>query len=69
MILQHGAGMSALERKELERQLDDAKAELFAEQRRAREKLESIQEVLCEGLFITRMTRMTNQDQNTVYFM
>ncbi|XP_056275276.1 centrosome-associated protein CEP250-like [Pseudoliparis swirei] len=47
-ILEHGAGMSALERKELERQLDDAKAELFAEQRRAREKLESIQERLEE---------------------
>lgn len=37
--------MSVLEREEIERQLDSAKTELFAEQRRAREKLESMQEV------------------------
>lgn len=39
--------ISVLERQEMERQLDNAKTELFAEQRRAREKLESMQEVLC----------------------
>ncbi|XP_035495332.1 myosin heavy chain, skeletal muscle isoform X2 [Scophthalmus maximus] len=38
--------MSVLEREEIERQLDSAKTELFAEQRRAREKLESMQENL-----------------------
>lgn len=38
--------MSVLEREEMDRQLDSAKTELFAEQRRAREKLESMQEVL-----------------------
>ncbi|XP_069379843.1 trichohyalin isoform X2 [Paralichthys olivaceus] len=38
--------MSVLEREEMERQLDSAKTELFAEQRRAREKLESMQENL-----------------------
>lgn len=37
--------MSVLEREEMDRQLDSAKTELFAEQRRAREKLESVQEV------------------------
>ncbi|XP_026198804.1 trichohyalin-like [Anabas testudineus] len=45
--------MSVLEREEMERQLDSAKTELFAEQRRAREKLESMQEKLeetCEAL-------------------
>ncbi|XP_054867244.1 early endosome antigen 1 isoform X2 [Amphiprion ocellaris] len=45
--------MSVLEREEMERQLDNAKTELFAEQRRAREKLESMQEKLeetCEEL-------------------
>ncbi|XP_039875169.1 trichohyalin isoform X2 [Simochromis diagramma] len=45
--------MSVLEQEEMERQLDNAKTELFAEQRRAREKLESIQEKLeetCEEL-------------------
>ncbi|XP_034727852.1 trichohyalin [Etheostoma cragini] len=45
--------MSVLEREEMERQLDNAKAELFAEQRRAREKQESLQEKLeetCEEL-------------------
>ncbi|XP_067377296.1 trichohyalin isoform X2 [Channa argus] len=45
--------MSVLEREEIERQLDGAKSELFAEQRRAREKLESMQEKLeetCEEL-------------------
>ncbi|XP_025767738.1 trichohyalin isoform X6 [Oreochromis niloticus] len=36
--------MSVLEQEEMERQLDNAKTELFAEQRRAREKLESMQE-------------------------
>ncbi|XP_045890395.1 myosin-11 isoform X4 [Micropterus dolomieu] len=38
--------MSVLEREEMDRQLDSAKTELFAEQRRAREKLESMQEKL-----------------------
>ncbi|XP_062237922.1 trichohyalin isoform X1 [Platichthys flesus] len=38
--------ISVLEREEMERQLDGAKTELFAEQRRAREKLESMQEKL-----------------------
>ncbi|XP_058491880.1 trichohyalin [Solea solea] len=38
--------MSVLEREELERQLDHSKTALFAEQRRAREKLESMQESL-----------------------
>ncbi|XP_068461118.1 trichohyalin [Clinocottus analis] len=47
-ILEHSAVMSVLERKEMERQLDNAKTELFAEQRRAREKLEAIQERLEE---------------------
>ncbi|CAI5650308.1 unnamed protein product [Oreochromis niloticus] len=45
--------MSVLEQEEMERQLDNAKTELFAEQRRAREKLESMQEKLeetCEEL-------------------
>ncbi|XP_029295745.1 trichohyalin isoform X2 [Cottoperca gobio] len=45
--------MSVLEREEMERQLDNAKTELFSEQRRAREKLESMQEKLeetCEEL-------------------
>ncbi|KAK5910234.1 hypothetical protein CesoFtcFv8_004087 [Champsocephalus esox] len=44
---------SLLEREEMERQLDSAKTELFTEQRRAREKLESTQEKLeetCEEL-------------------
>ncbi|XP_026178101.1 trichohyalin isoform X2 [Mastacembelus armatus] len=40
--------MSVLEREEMERQLDNAKKELFAEQRYAREKLESMQEKLEE---------------------
>lgn len=43
--------MSVLEREEMERQLDNAKTELFAEQRRAREKLESVQEVRYYCLF------------------
>ncbi|XP_068559319.1 paramyosin isoform X2 [Cebidichthys violaceus] len=47
-ILESPAVMSALERKEMDRQLDNAKTELFAEQRRAREELESIQERLEE---------------------
>lgn len=42
--------MSDLERVEIERQLDSAKTELFAEQRRAREKLESMKEVKYYGL-------------------
>lgn len=37
--------MSVLEREEMDRQLDSAKTELFVEQRRARERLESMQEV------------------------
>ncbi|XP_068166920.1 golgin subfamily A member 6-like protein 22 [Antennarius striatus] len=40
--------MTTLEREEMDRQLDTAKTELFAEQRRSREKLESIQEMLEE---------------------
>ncbi|KAM8760782.1 uncharacterized protein AB9X84_008727 isoform 4-T4 [Acanthopagrus schlegelii] len=40
--------MSVLEREEMDRQLDGAKTELFAEQRRAREKLESVREKLEE---------------------
>lgn len=39
--------MSVLEREEMDRQLDSAKTELFAEQRRARETLETMQEVPC----------------------
>lgn len=42
---QPGVVMSVLEREEMDRQLDSAKTQLFAEQRRAREKLESMQEV------------------------
>ncbi|XP_061762585.1 trichohyalin isoform X1 [Nerophis ophidion] len=45
--------MFVLERRELDRQLDCAKTELFSEQRRAREKLESMQQMLeetCEEL-------------------
>ncbi|CAK6966516.1 trichohyalin isoform X4 [Scomber scombrus] len=42
--------MSVLEREEMERQLDSAKTELFSEQRRSREKLESMQEKLEETL-------------------
>lgn len=38
--------MSVLEREEMDRQLDCAKTDLFAEQRRSREKLESMQDVL-----------------------
>lgn len=38
--------MSVLEREELDRQLDCAKTELFAQQRHSREKLESMQDVL-----------------------
>ncbi|XP_069577634.1 golgin subfamily A member 6-like protein 25 [Brachyistius frenatus] len=40
--------MSVLEKEEMERQLDSAKTQLFAEQRHAREKLESMQEKLEE---------------------
>ncbi|CAJ1068247.1 trichohyalin isoform X2 [Xyrichtys novacula] len=40
--------ISVLEREEMDRQLDSAKAELFAEQKRAREKIESMQEKLEE---------------------
>ncbi|XP_076587924.1 uncharacterized protein LOC143321450 isoform X2 [Chaetodon auriga] len=43
-----GVIMSVLEREEMDRQLDSAKTELFAEQRRAREKLECMQEKLEE---------------------
>lgn len=38
--------MSVLEREEMDRQLDCAKTELFAQQRRSREKLESMKDVL-----------------------
>lgn len=37
--------MAVLEREEIDRWLDGAKTELFAEQRRSREKLESMQDV------------------------
>ncbi|XP_051279594.1 trichohyalin [Dicentrarchus labrax] len=47
-ILEPSVVMSVLEREEMDRQLDGAKTELFAEQRRAREKLESMQEKLEE---------------------
>ncbi|KAI3372856.1 hypothetical protein L3Q82_023299, partial [Scortum barcoo] len=43
-----GVVMSVLEREDLDRQLDGAKTDLFAEQRRAREKLEAMQEKLEE---------------------
>ncbi|XP_064209542.1 trichohyalin isoform X2 [Anguilla rostrata] len=42
------SGLSVLEREELDRQLDSAKTELFAERRRARHKLDSLQERLEE---------------------
>lgn len=62
--------MSALEREEMDRQLDGAKTELFAEQRRARERLESMQEVLCQSLlYYSRMTIIkffTNSDSVAV---
>ncbi|XP_035235162.1 trichohyalin [Anguilla anguilla] len=44
----HASGLSVLEREELDRQLDSAKTELFAERRRARHKLDSLQERLEE---------------------
>lgn len=44
--MQPGVVMSVLERDEMDRQLNNAKMELFAEQRRARETMESVQEVL-----------------------
>lgn len=43
---EHSIVMSVLEREEMDRQLDCAKTQLFTEQRHAREKLESMQEVL-----------------------
>lgn len=43
---QHSVVMSVLEREEMDRQLHCAKTDLFAEQRRSREKLESMQDVL-----------------------
>lgn len=43
---QQSVVMSVLEREEMDRQLDCAKTDLFAEQRRSREKLESMQDVL-----------------------
>lgn len=43
---QRSVVMSVLEREEMDRQLDGAKTELFAEQRRSREKLESMLDVL-----------------------
>ncbi|KAJ8385995.1 hypothetical protein AAFF_G00178160 [Aldrovandia affinis] len=45
----HTSSLSVLEREELDRQLDSAKTELFAEQRRARHKLDSLQERLEEA--------------------
>ncbi|KAJ8379321.1 hypothetical protein SKAU_G00000990 [Synaphobranchus kaupii] len=45
----HTNSLSVLEREELDRQLDSAKTELFAEQRRARHKLDSLQERLEEA--------------------
>ncbi|XP_070821299.1 trichohyalin [Chaetodon trifascialis] len=47
-IVESGVIMSVLEREEMDRLLDSAKTELFAEQRRAREKLECMQEKLEE---------------------
>ncbi|XP_074526194.1 uncharacterized protein LOC141790309 isoform X3 [Halichoeres trimaculatus] len=47
-IVEPSVLMSVLEREELDRQLHGAKTELFAEQKRAREKLESMQEKLEE---------------------
>ncbi|KAJ8263621.1 hypothetical protein COCON_G00160780 [Conger conger] len=44
----HTGRLSVLEREEMDRQLDSAKTELFAEQRRARHKLDSLQERLEE---------------------
>ncbi|KAF7665539.1 hypothetical protein LDENG_00140360 [Lucifuga dentata] len=58
--------MSVLEREEMERQLDNSKTELFAEQRRAREKLDSVQEKLeetCEEL--QRVTEAESSLRNT----
>lgn len=46
LATQHSVVMSVLERDEMDRQLDCAKTDLFAEQRRFREKLESMQDVL-----------------------
>nr|XP_020458076.1 trichohyalin-like [Monopterus albus] len=57
--------MSVLEREEMERQLDSSKTALFAEQRRAREKLEFMQEKLeetCEELH--RATEAENTLRN-----
>ncbi|XP_029685433.1 myosin-2 isoform X2 [Takifugu rubripes] len=54
-ISEHSVVMSVLEREEMDRQLDCAKTDLFAEQRRSREKLESMQDKLeetCEHLQI-----------------
>lgn len=47
---QGSAVMSALEREEMDRQLDGAKTQLLAEQRRSREKLETMQDV--EDLYL-----------------
>ncbi|KAK2837251.1 hypothetical protein Q5P01_014463 [Channa striata] len=63
-----GVIMSVLEREEIERQLDSAKSELFAEQRRAREQLESMQEKLeetCEEL--QRATDAESSLRNTCF--
>ncbi|KAK9522779.1 hypothetical protein VZT92_019225 [Zoarces viviparus] len=58
-ILEPGVVMSVLERREMDRQLDNAKTELLAEQRRASEKLESIQERLEETREAERLLRNT----------
>ncbi|XP_054629178.1 trichohyalin isoform X3 [Dunckerocampus dactyliophorus] len=60
--------MSELERQEMERQLDCAKTELFSEQRRAREKLESMQQMLeetCEELFRVSETETSLRNRCT----
>ncbi|KAM7391992.1 hypothetical protein PAMP_022636 [Pampus punctatissimus] len=55
--------MSVLEREEMERQLDSAKTELFSEQRRSREKLESIQEQKLEET-LEELQRVTESEHS-----
>ncbi|XP_029916453.1 trichohyalin isoform X2 [Myripristis murdjan] len=54
--------VSVLEREEMERQLDSAKTELFAEQRRARDKLDSMQEKLEEAR--EELQRVTEEESS-----
>lgn len=51
----------------MDRQLDSAKTQLFAEQRRAREKLESMQEVYIYKLY-SILTRVATQSHNMRLF-